>query len=114
MNTTTHHPPPAQLPLDNRHVADRLDEVAQRLEARDDNPFRVNAYRAAAETVRHLDRSVTDVVHDEGIDGLDALPGIGRTLAVSIEQLARTGELELLDRLWGEEDPVAALADLPG
>src|SRR4051812_5652236 len=114
MSTTTHHLSPAQLPLGNRQIADRLHEVAERLEARDDNPFRVNAYRAAAETVRHLDRPVTDILHDEGLDGLEALPGIGWTLARSIEQLARTGELELLDRLRGEEDPVATLADLPG
>jgi hypothetical protein len=114
MSTTTNRLPSAQLPLDNQQIAGRLDEVAERLEAKHDNPFRVNAYRAAAETVRHLDRPAAAILRDEGTDGLEALPGIGRTLARTIEQLAHTGELGLLDRLRGEEDPIATLADVPG
>src|SRR5262249_47191120 len=114
MSSITDRLPAAQLPLDNRLIAVRLDEVAERLEAKNDNLFRVNAYRSAAETVRHLDRPAADILRDEGTDGLEALPGIGPTLARTIEQLARTGELNLLDRLRGEEDPVGMLADLAG
>ncbi len=114
MSTSIDRLPADRLPLDNRHLADRLEEVADRLEAKDDNPFRVNAYRAAADTVRHLDRPVEDILRDEGLDGLDALPGIGRSLARAIEQLARTGELDLLERLRGETDPVGLIASVPG
>src|SRR5689334_15126706 len=114
MSTTSDRLPAAVLPLDNRRIAGRLEEVADWLEAKHDNHFRVNAYRAAAETVRHLDRPVGDILRDEGTDGLEALPTIGRSLARTIETLARTGELHLLDRLRGESDPVGLLADVPG
>src|SRR3954463_2452674 len=114
MNTKANCLPPATLPLSNSLIAERLDEVADRLEGRDDNPFRVHAYRVAAETVRNLDRPAADLLRDEGLDGLDALPGIGLPLARAIEQLAVTGELEVLDRLRAEDGPEALLADLPG
>jgi DNA polymerase (family 10) len=114
MNTLSQKTCTPTLPLPNRLIAERLDEVADRLEGRDDNPFRVHAYRVAAETVRNLDRPAADILGDEGLDGLDALPGIGLTLARAIEQVAVTGELELLDRLRAEDGPEALLADLPG
>ncbi len=114
MNTTPHRLPAPTLPLPNRLIAERLDEVADRLEGHDDNPFRVHAYRVAAETVRNLPRPAADILRDEGLDGLDALPGIGLALARAIEQLAVTGELELLDRLRTKDGPEALLADLPG
>jgi DNA polymerase (family X) len=114
MSTTSDRLPATVLPLDNRRIAGRLEEVAKWLEAKHDNQFRVNAYRAAADTVRHLDRPVADILHDEGADGLEALPTIGRSLARTIETLARTGELHLLDRLRGESDPVGLLADVSG
>jgi hypothetical protein len=114
MSTTSDRFPATALPLDNRRVAGRLDEVASWLEAKHDNPFRVSAYRGAADTVRHLHRPAADILRDEGTAGLEALPGIGRTLARVIETLTRTGELPLLDRLRGESDPVGMIADVPG
>jgi hypothetical protein len=114
MSTTRQNRSAPTLPLANRQIAERLEEVADRLAGRDDNPFRVHAYRVAAETIRHLDRPAAEILCDEGLDGLDALPGIGTTLARAIEQLAVTGELEILDRLRAEDGPVGLLADIPG
>ena len=114
MNTKRNYLAPATLPLSNPLIAERLDEVAHRLEGHDDNPFRVHAYRVAAETVRNLGRPAADILRDEGLDGLDALPGIGLTLATAIERLAVTGELAILDHLRATDGPDALLADLPG
>jgi hypothetical protein len=101
-------------PADNATVAERLDEIASLLEDQHANPFRVAAYRHAADTVRAPPRPVAHVLRDEGLDGLDALPGIGGALARSIADLATTGRLAMLDRLRGESDPVALLATVPG
>jgi hypothetical protein len=114
MTTKANYRTAPTLPLPNRLIAERLDEVADRLEGHDDNPFRVHAYRVAAETVRNLDRPAADILRDEGLDGLDALPGVGLTLARAIEQLAVTGELAVLDNLRANDGPEALLADLPG
>lgn len=118
MSTTVQHAPLSPVAggaiPENAEVARRLDEVASLLETQRANPFRVQAYRNAASTVRTLRRSVTAIVRDEGLEALDALPGIGAPLARAIAELATTGRLAMLDRLRGEHDPLAVLASVPG
>jgi len=98
----------------NADVAGRLDEVALLLAEQGANPFRVRAYRRAAETVRHLPRPVSEILAEAGVAGLDALPGIGPTIARAIQQLLARGRLAMLDRLRGESDPAKVLASVPG
>jgi hypothetical protein len=98
----------------NADVASRLDEVAEVLAGQDANPYRVRAYRRAAETVRALDRSVTELIRSGGDHALEDLPGVGPSLARTIHQLAIGGHLPLLERLRGESDPLSLLASVPG
>lgn len=100
--------------LDNAQVAGRLEEVADLLEAQGANLFRVRAYRSGAQTVRNLNRQVPEILAAEGVEGLLRLPGIGHSLARSIEQLAETGRLGLLQRLRGEAGPEHLFVTLPG
>jgi hypothetical protein len=95
-------PIPARLPLSNSEIAQRLDEVADLLEGQQANPHRVRAYRTAAETVRGFDESVATRLQREGRGGLTQFPGIGESLARSIERLALTGRLTLLSQLRGD------------
>ena len=101
-------------PLSNEEISARLDEVARLLEDQRANQYRVQAWRGGAETIRHLDISATDLVRDEGLAGLDRLPGIGPALARAIRELVETGRLSTLERLTGESDPIALLASMPG
>lgn len=98
----------------NFQIARRLDEVAQILEGQDGNPFRVQAYRHAAETLRHLPRSAEEILSREGEPGLRKLHGVGDRLARAIATLIITGRLPMLDRLRGESDSVSLLASVPG
>jgi putative hydrolase len=98
----------------NREIAGRLREVARLLEDQGANPFRVRAYRRAAETLERLRQSVADIVEREGVDGLRKIPGVGESLARSIHHLVSTGMLPMLARLRGEADPVDVLASVPG
>lgn len=98
----------------NREIAGKLDELARLLEEQGANPFRVRAYRRAGETLRQLDRPVADVLSEEGVEGLEALPTIGEQLARHIRLVVRTGRLPMLERLRGEADPVELLATVPG
>jgi DNA polymerase (family X) len=98
----------------NAEIAHRLEQVAQVLEAQGANPFRVQAYRNAAQTLHRLDRPVTQLLQHEGMEGLRQLPGIGESLARSIHELATTGRLPMLEWLRGESDPLALLGSVPG
>lgn len=98
----------------NAAVAARLEELAALLESQGANPFRVEAYRRAADLVRGLDRPVGEVLRAEGIDGLERMPAIGTTIARAIRDLVETGRLPMLDRLRGESDAVTLLTSVPG
>lgn len=100
--------------MTNLEVARHLDEVANLLAEQDANPFRIRAYQDAAESVRRLDRPVSEILDAEGLEGLRVRAGVGWGLAGTIRELAVTGRLPLLDRLRGESDPVALLTTVPG
>lgn len=98
----------------NGDVARVLERVAELLETQEANPFRVQAYRNGAQTVRSAERSVAEIVREEGRDALRALPGIGRGLAATIAEFVQTGRLALLSRLQGEASPEELFSDVPG
>ncbi|MFN8490735.1 MAG: helix-hairpin-helix domain-containing protein [Caldilineaceae bacterium] len=112
--TITNTSQPMLKPLENQEVAARLEQVAEMLEAQNANPFRVQAYRNAAELLRNLERPAHEILTTEGVEGLQRLPGIGQSLANSIEQLVYTGKIPLLERLHGETRPTRVLATVPG
>jgi DNA polymerase/3'-5' exonuclease PolX len=82
--------------MDNRTIAQRLADHARDLEGKDGNLYRIRAYRRAVGTILGLDRPVTDLLAERGRAALASLPGIGRHLSFTIEQLARTGEFRTL------------------
>ena len=100
--------------MKNTEIARRLEEVAWLLNEQGANPYRVQAYRHTADILRRLDRSVTEILQQEGAEGLRRLPGIGESLARSIREVVLTGKLPILVRLRGETDPVSLLASVPG
>ena len=67
------------MPVHNNDIAAIFDEMADLLELQQDNPFRIRAYRRAAQTVRAQGRELRDQIA-AGRD-LEQLPGIGKDLA---------------------------------
>ena len=74
--------------MDNAAITRLLFEIADLLEIRGDNPFKIRAYRTAAETVAAEPTSVAAL--DE--TALRGLPGIGRDLAARIREIADNGD----------------------
>ena len=100
--------------LTNAALAARLEEVASLLAAQDGNPFRIRAWRHAAQLVRDHDRELAEVYRHGGLEALGDLPGIGESLARAIRDLILHGRLGILDRLRGETDPIRLLRTVPG
>jgi DNA polymerase (family 10) len=98
----------------NSQCADRLREAADLLDAQGANPFRVGAYRRAAETVRDLPEDLARLIDREGLEGLEALPGIGRGIASALLEMNRTGRWMQLERLRGSADPTQLFTAVPG
>ena len=90
--------------MDNLAIARVLTEIGDLLEIKGDNPFKIRAYRNAAETVIHEPRRVAGLTADERL----ALPGIGKDLAAKIGELADTGTIRYHQALL-EEFPATIL-----
>jgi hypothetical protein len=102
------------LPLSNDELAKQLGEIADLLDAQQANPFRVNAYRAAADTIRKLPEPVSERLARDGIEGLEMLPGIGHSLSRVLAQLVETGRSALLDQIRGTTRPERVLTTVAG
>ena len=100
--------------MHNVEIGRRLEEVADLLEAQQANPFRVQAYRRAAGSVRRLSKPLAKIWHEQGDQGLRAVSGVGERLGTALRTLITTGRLPMLDRLRGETDPVALLESVSG
>jgi len=98
----------------NADAAAILRDCAELLRQQNANPFRINAYRRAAETLESLADDVRGILRREGVDGLTKLPSIGRGLAGAIAEIDSTGRLSQLDRLRGSADPEQLFQRIPG
>jgi hypothetical protein len=91
-----------------------LEQVAELLEAQHENPFRVGAYRRASVTLRELATPVSDLFACEGVSGLEALPGIGHSIASIVREYVRSGRISLLERMQGAVSAEEVLEAVPG
>lgn len=84
--------------METPEVARALERIADLLVVREVNPFRVRAYRTAAQTVRDLSVPLAEFVRAGG-KRLGALQGLGADPTGKITTLMDTGELPQLREL---------------
>jgi DNA polymerase (family 10) len=89
----------------NAEIAGLFERIADLLEIRGENVFKVNAYRRAAENIRETGRPLAEI-RTEGT--LRQVPGVGEAIAEKIEELLDTGRLGFYERLR-EEVPESLL-----
>jgi len=73
--------------LDNPGIARILGEIADLLEIKGDNPFKIRAYRNGADIVANHPHDLASL----DAAGLREIPGIGKDLAARIVEIASTG-----------------------
>ena len=73
--------------MDNRAVAQVLGEIADLLEIKGENAFKIRAYRSASETIAVWPDAVARLEDQQ----LREIPGIGKDLAARIRELAGSG-----------------------
>ncbi len=99
--------------VSNKTVAVLLTEIARLLEVEGANPFRVSAYRRAATMIGRLRRPLADVFADQGVAGLERLPGVGDSLAHKIAAILRHGFSPSLERLRQRHKRLDLFTTLP-
>jgi DNA polymerase (family 10) len=87
--------------LDNIAIARILREIADLLEIKDDNPFKIRAYRNGADIVANHPHELATL--DEA--GMREIPGIGKDLAARIREIGDTGDAAFHRELVAEFPP---------
>lgn len=97
--------------MDNLAIARTLTEIADLLEIKGENPFKIRAYRNASETVAHEPSRVAGMTPPERL----ALPGIGKDIAAKMGELIESGSIAYHRELLEEFPPtVLDLLNLQG
>jgi len=97
--------------VDNLAIARVLAEIGDLLEIKNENPFKIRAYRNAADTIAHLGTRVADLAPAERL----GIPGIGKDLAAKLSELLDTGSVRYHQDLLREFPPtVLDLLNLQG
>ena len=87
--------------MDNLVIARILGEIGDLLEIKAENPFKIRAYRNAADAVAHLGERVAALTPAERL----GIPGIGKDLAAKIAELIDTGTCRYHQELLQEFPP---------
>lgn len=83
----------------NLEVAAIFEEIADLLEIKGENPFKIRAYRRGAQAISLLAADVGELVQT---GGLQSVPGIGKALAAKVEEWLENGTIAYHERLAGE------------
>lgn len=84
--------------MDNTGIARLLDEIADLLEIKGDNPFKIRAYRNGADIAGNHPHDLASL----DANGLREIPGIGKDLAARIREIADTGDCAYHQELVAE------------
>ncbi|HNR11791.1 MAG TPA: DNA polymerase/3'-5' exonuclease PolX [Thermodesulfobacteriota bacterium] len=93
--------------MKNQDVARIFKRLAEMLEIKGENPFRIRAYQRAAQTIEELAEDIAAVAERQE---LEQLPGIGKDLARKIDEILRSGTLRAYEEL--KKEVPEALLDL--
>jgi DNA polymerase (family 10) len=99
--------------VNNTDIARVFEDIADLLQIKGENVFKIRAYQRAARAIGYLPREI-DAMIAAGED-LRVIPGVGEAIAKKITELVATGRLEFYDKLKAGLPPgVSTLLTVPG
>ncbi len=98
--------------MTKEEIANVLERIATLLELKNENPFKIRAYTNAARAIETFGGNVSDFQDEEAVA---KIPGIGKSIALKIKELAASGSLKYLEELGAQFPPgIFELFGLPG
>src|SRR5437764_12770761 len=82
--------------MTKEQIARILEQTAALLEWKGENPFKIRAYVNAARAIETFGGNIPDLQDEEAVA---KIPGIGKSIALKIKELAATGSLKYLEEL---------------
>jgi DNA polymerase (family 10) len=101
--------------MDNEAIARRFYRLSALMEIRGDDPFRLRSYRNAGEAIETWPTPLEQIAKDEGIAGLQSIPGVGKAIAGKIIELLERGTFDAWESITAETpETVLDLLEIPG
>ncbi|MFC1943582.1 hypothetical protein ACFLWO_03265 [Chloroflexota bacterium] len=85
--------------MNNSEIAEVFQDIADLLERKKENIFKIRAYRKAAGSIGELLVEVEQLVRE---DRLKEIPGVGEAITRKITEMVTTGRLEYYEKLKTE------------
>ena len=85
--------------MNNKEIAKVFQDIADLLELKGENPFKIRAYQKAARSIDHLPVEVEQLAAE---DKLKQIPGVGEAITKKITELVTTGKLGYYEKLKAE------------
>ena len=82
--------------MKNSEIAKVFQDIADLLELKGENPFKIRAYQRALRSIEHLPVEVEQLVKE---DRLKEIPGAGEAITKKITELVTTGKLDYYEKL---------------
>ncbi len=91
----------------NLEIAAIFSRIADSLQILDENRFKIRAYQNAARNISELSEDIEKIAE---AGGLEDIPGVGKDLALKIQEYLSTGEIAYYEKIQSEVPP--SLVDL--
>jgi DNA polymerase (family 10) len=98
--------------MKNKELADLFAKMADILEFKNENPFKISAYRRASRVLGDLTQDISEIAES---GELKKVPGIGEGMAQKIEEYLKTGKISKYEEVKkGIRDELIAMMEIPG
>ncbi|MGQ9647729.1 MAG: DNA polymerase/3'-5' exonuclease PolX [Thermodesulfobacteriota bacterium] len=98
--------------MKNKELADLFNKMADILEFKNENPFKISAYRKASRVLGDLTQDIQEIAES---GELKKVPGIGEGMAQKIEEYLKTGKISKYEEAKkGIPDELIAMMEIPG
>jgi len=98
--------------MKNKELPDLFEKMADILEFKGENPFKISAYRKASRIIGDLTEDI-EMIAEQG--ELRSIPGIGEGMAQKILEYLKTGKISKFEEVRkGVSDELIAIMDIPG
>lgn len=99
--------------MKNTEIAKVFQDMADLLELKGENPFKIRAYQRAARAIEHLPKELEIMIEEK--EDLQNIPGVGEAIAKKITELVNTGKLRIYEELKAEfPEGITSLLEIPG
>jgi DNA polymerase (family 10) len=85
--------------MTNQEIASVFRRLADLMELGEENPFKIRAYRTAAETIEETTTPLAEMIAAGGVARLKELPGIGDAISKKIVELIQTGTFKTYEEI---------------